>query len=150
MIRFQSINFHFLQEKRNIRTASIAERVIEGEVTSRESDETGYENVRLGGVAYQLADQLIKAGCKADIRETVLVHVQRGGTPNAFDRVLATMFGVKAFEMVLSGEFGKMVVYKNNNISSAPLKDAITTYNLVKVNGTLVNSARGMGISFGD
>ncbi len=123
---------------------------IEGKVTSRESGETGYENVRLGGVAYQLADQLIKAGCKADIRETVLGHVQRGGTPNAFDRVLATMFGVKAFEMVLDGEYGKMVVYKNNDICTAPLKEAISTYNLVNVNGTLVNSARGMGISFGD
>jgi len=123
---------------------------LDGQVKTRKSDQVGYENVRLGGVAYQLSDQLIKAGCKPEIRETVLGHVQRGGTPIAYDRVLATMFGVKAFEMIKNKEFGMMVVFKNNDICTAPLKEAIETYNLVDVNGTMVNTARGIGISFGD
>ena len=61
---------------------------IEGDGVSRQSDEMGYEHKRLGGVAYQLSEQLKAAGCKADIRETVLGHTQRGGTPIASDRVL--------------------------------------------------------------
>src|SRR6185369_1738739 len=89
----------------------------EGKVTSAEA-EKGSEHVRLGGVAYQLTKQLKDARCKAEIRETVLGHVQRGGTPVAFDRVLASLFGVKAFEMAARNEFGKMVIYKNNTIDS--------------------------------
>ncbi|HBX67482.1 MAG TPA: 6-phosphofructokinase, partial [Balneolaceae bacterium] len=65
----------------------------EGTTVSRESEEVGYKNVRFGGVAYQLSAQLKDAGFKHDIREMVLGHLQRGGTPIAFDRVLATQFG---------------------------------------------------------
>ncbi|HLZ15467.1 MAG TPA: ATP-dependent 6-phosphofructokinase, partial [Cyclobacteriaceae bacterium] len=72
----------------------------EGTITAG-AGERGSEHVRLGGVAYQLSRQLKDAGCKAEIRETVLGHVQRGGTPSAFDRVLASAFGVKAFELAL-------------------------------------------------
>jgi 6-phosphofructokinase 1 len=104
----------------------------------------------LGGVAYKLSQELKEAGCQADIRETVLGHVQRGGTPTAFDRVLATQFGVKAFEMVLAGEFGRMVTYKNNTISTSSLQEAISSYNLVDKSSYLMQAARGVGISFGD
>jgi len=122
----------------------------DGTALSRKSTEIGYENVRLGGVAYQLSQQLKDAGCQADIRETVLGHIQRGGTPMAFDRVLATQFGVKAFEMVLNKDFGKMVAYKNNDIITVSLKDATEKYNFVDPNGFMVQTARGVGISFGD
>jgi len=122
----------------------------DGSVTSRESDELGYQNVRLGGVAYELTQQLKEAGCKADIREVVLGHLQRGGSPNAFDRVLATQFGVKAMEMALAGEFGKMVTLKNNEISSVSLEAATEAYNNVDPMSFLVKTAKGVGISFGD
>ena len=125
-------------------------RPAEGSVVSAENKEVGVEHVRLGGIAYRLSAEMKAAGCKAEIRETVLGHIQRGGTPIAFDRVLATLFGVKAFEMVLKREYGKMVTYKNNDICTAPLKEAVTAYNYVKTNGTMVKSARGIGISFGD
>ena len=52
-------------------------------------------------------------------------HIQRGGTPSAFDRVLATRFGVKAVELVLNGEFGKMVALKGNEMISVPLEAAV-------------------------
>lgn len=123
---------------------------VDGNVTSKKSDEEGYQNVRLGGVAYELAHQLKEAGCEADIREMVLGHLQRGGTPNAFDRVLATQYGVKAMEMALSGEFGKMVTFKNNNISSVSLEAATEAYNNVDPNSFMVKTAKGIGISFGD
>lgn len=124
---------------------------LDGEALERESDEIGYQMKRLGGVAYQLSYQMKKAGCQADIREMVLGHLQRGGTPIAFDRILSTAFGVKAFEMALEGKFGQMVVYKNNDYKEVPLLAATGAYNYVDVKNTyLVNVARGVGISFGD
>lgn len=112
--------------------------------------EKGSEHVRLGGVAYQLSKQLKDAGCKAEIRETVLGHVQRGGTPIAFDRVLATLFGVKAFELVLEKQFGQMVSFKNNSITSVSFDEATKDYNFVQKDSYLVKAAKGLGISFGD
>lgn len=121
----------------------------EGSITATTGDK-GSEHVRLGGVAYQLSKQLKDAGCKADIRETVLGHVQRGGTPTAFDRVLATLFGVKAFELVLEKNFGQMVSYKGNTITSVSLEQAVEEYNFVKKDSYLIQAAKGLGISFGD
>lgn len=121
----------------------------DGTVTAGKGEE-GRVSVRLGGVAYTLSQQLKDAGCHADIRETVLGHTQRGGTPVAYDRLLASVFGVKAFEMVLEKKFGRIVVLKHNDFTDVPIADAIAAYNLVQVEGTLVKAARGLGISFGD
>lgn len=121
----------------------------EGSITSSVNDK-GSEHVRLGGVAYQLSKQLKDAGCKAEIRETVLGHVQRGGTPTAFDRVLATLFGVKAFELASEKQFGRMVAYKNNEIVSVTLEEATHEYNFVNKDSYLIKAAKGLGISFGD
>jgi len=110
----------------------------------------GSEHVRLGGIAYQLSQQLKEAGCQAEIRETILGHIQRGGTPIAFDRILATLFGVKAFEMVLEEKFGQMVAYKGNDIVSVSLLEAIYEINYVNPDSFMVKAARGVGISFGD
>jgi len=121
----------------------------EGTITAS-AGEKGSEHVRLGGVAYQLSKQLKDAGCEAEIRETVLGHVQRGGTPIAFDRVLATLFGVKAFELVLEQQFGRMVAYKNNTITSVSLEEATRDYNFVSKDSFLVQAAKGLGVSFGD
>jgi ATP-dependent phosphofructokinase / diphosphate-dependent phosphofructokinase len=121
----------------------------EGTITSS-AGEKGSEHVRLGGVAYQLSKQLKDAGCKAEIRETVLGHVQRGGSPIAFDRVLATLFGVKAFELVLEKKFGHMVAFKNNNIDAVTLEEATRSYNVVAKDSYLVRAAKGIGTSFGD
>jgi phosphofructokinase-like protein len=112
--------------------------------------EKGSEHVRLGGVAYQLSKQLKDAGCEAEIRETVLGHVQRGGTPTAYDRVLATLFGAKAAEMAFEKKFGHMVCLKNNAITSVTLTEATKEYHFVKKNSYLVKAAKGLGISFGD
>ncbi len=121
----------------------------EGSITSS-AGEKGSEHVRLGGVAYQLSKQLKDAGCQAEIRETVLGHVQRGGTPVAYDRVLASLFGVKAFELVLEKKFGQMVALKNNEITSVSFEEATRDYNFVRKDSYLVKAAKGLGISFGD
>jgi ATP-dependent phosphofructokinase / diphosphate-dependent phosphofructokinase len=121
----------------------------EGTITAT-AGEKGSEHVRLGGVAYQLSKQLKDAGCLAEIRETVLGHIQRGGTPTAFDRVLASLFGVKAMELAIHGEFGKMVAFRNNTISYVSFEEATREQNIVKKNSYLVQAAKGLSISFGD
>jgi ATP-dependent phosphofructokinase / diphosphate-dependent phosphofructokinase len=123
---------------------------VDGEMYFEESKEVGYKNIRLGGVATKLIHELKSAGLETDIRETVLGHLQRGGTPIAYDRVLATQFGAKAFEMVLDEEFGKMVAYRHPNIVTVPLKEAISHYNFVDPKSDLVKAARGIGICMGD
>ncbi len=121
----------------------------EGTITSA-AGEMGSEHVRLGGVAYQLSKQLKDAGCKAEIRETVLGHIQRGGSPVAFDRILATLFGVKAFELAKENKFGRMVAFHNNEITSVTLDEATKQSNLVNKESYLVQAAKGLSISFGD
>lgn len=123
---------------------------INGEQIVRESNEVGNENSRLGGVAYRLEQELKDAGLEADTRVTVLGHLQRGGVPIAYDRVLASQFGVKAMEMVLEGKFGEMVSYRHPDIISVPFTEAISQYNFVKTKSFLVNTARGLGINMGD
>ena len=121
-----------------------------GDIFYEQSDEVGYENVRLGGVAARLIHDLKMAGLETDMRETVLGHLQRGGTPVAYDRVLATQFGAKAFEMVLNQEYGKMVAYRHPNIVTVPFQEAISHYNFVDPDSHLVKAARGIGICMGD
>lgn len=114
------------------------------------SDEVGNENFKLGGVGEKLKADLIKAGVEQDVRVTVLGHLQRGGIPTAFDRVLASQFGVKAFELALEEKYGQMVAYRHPNIISVPFTDAINKMNFVDTQSDMVRLAKGMGISFGD
>lgn len=119
-------------------------------VVAKKSDEIGYRNLHLGGAAIRLASELKEAGMKSEIRTTILGHLQRGGIPNAFDRILATQFGVKAFEMVMDGRFGEMVAYRHPKIVGVPIIEAIKNYNFVDLDSNLIKTARGIGISFGD
>jgi ATP-dependent phosphofructokinase / diphosphate-dependent phosphofructokinase len=121
-----------------------------GDALSEQSDEVGYGNVRLRGAAIRLEGELKSAGVTAGIRETILGHLQRGGIPVAYDRILATQFGVKAFEMVLEGRYGEMVAYRHPEIVSIPLIDAIQKKKFVTHESDLVKAARGVGISLGD
>ena len=118
--------------------------------SSVKSDEVGYAHKKLTGAAARLREELKAAGCQHDIRETVLGHLQRGGVPIAYDRVLATQFGVKAFELVKEEKYGHMVSYRHPYITSVPLKSAISKPNLVTPDTALIKTARGVGISFGD
>ncbi len=122
----------------------------EGQMSYQENNEPGAMKIRLGGSGLRLSQELKSAGCSIDIRETILGHLQRGGRPNAFDRILASQFGVKAFEMVLEGKWGHMVAYRHPNIVAVPIAEAIQNYNLVDVDSDLVRTARGLGISLGD
>ncbi|MDY0152121.1 MAG: ATP-dependent 6-phosphofructokinase [Candidatus Cloacimonas sp.] len=121
-----------------------------GEMMYSENEEPGAMTMRLGGAGLRLSQELKDAGCSIDIRETILGHLQRGGSPNAFDRILASQFGVKAFELALEQKWGHMVAYHHPNIVAVSIKDAIKSYNLVDTGSDLVKTARGLGISLGD
>lgn len=121
----------------------------DGQSVSKKSDEVGYANVLYGGVGHQLAEQL-KPHVTMDSRVMILGHLQRGGTPAAYDRVLSTEFGVKAAELVLEGQFGMMASIQNNQITAVPIAEAISEYNFVKETTQQVRTARGVGICLGD
>lgn len=120
-----------------------------GSQVSKKASEFAYENIRLGGIANQVMHEIAEAGFKGDMRTTVLGHLQRGGVPSAYDRVLATQFGVKAMELVLEKKFGHMVSYRHPYITSVTLEDAVSQSNLVTWDTALMKTARGIGISFG-
>jgi ATP-dependent phosphofructokinase / diphosphate-dependent phosphofructokinase len=122
---------------------------LEGGTFSRKSDQAGYQNVIYGGVGHQLLDQ-IKQHMTVDARVMILGHLQRGGSPIAYDRVLATSFGVKAVELVLEEQFGTMVSYRHPNFISVPIKDAIAEYHYVSLDHPMVRTARGVDICLGD
>ena len=80
----------------------------------------------------------------------VLGHLQRGGSPTAFERILATRLGVAAMEAVARGDFGKMVALQQDDIVAVAMQEAIKVRKMVDPDGSLVRAARQIGISFGD
>ncbi|WP_456376457.1 6-phosphofructokinase [Lutibacter sp.] len=103
-----------------------------------------------GNIARKIAKKLKEINFEADIRETILGHLQRGGAPIAFDRILATELGVKAFELVQEKNFGTMAIHKNFELTHIDLKIVIDQYNKVDLSHNLIHTAKGIGISFGD
>src|ERR1051326_4233600 len=93
------------------------------EIERRKTDEFGH--VRLGGIGNTLAAE-IEARTGFETRAVVLGHIQRGGSPTAFDRMLATRYGIGAIDLVHQGKFGRMVALKGNDISSVPIADAVS------------------------
>jgi phosphofructokinase-like protein len=104
---------------------------------------------RPGQVGFLIGDA-IHTRLKKDVRVTVLGHIQRGGSPSPFDRILATRFGVEAVELVARGEFGRMVCLRAGEIESVTLDEAVGEVRLVDPKGSMVRTARAVGITFGD
>jgi 6-phosphofructokinase 1 len=98
------------------------------ELVSGEIDQFGH--ARLGGIGTLLAEA-IEARTGYETRQTVLGHVQRGGTPTAFDRILATRFGISAIDAVHDGAFGQMVALQGGEIVRVPLSEAVGTLKTV-------------------
>jgi 6-phosphofructokinase 1 len=103
-----------------------------------------------GTISRKISAYLKDLDFEADIRETILGHLQRGGSPMAFDRILATELGVKAFELVKEKKFGTMAVHLNSEVTNIEIEKVIDKYNKVDLSGNLIQTARGVGISFGD
>lgn len=105
------------------------------------------KELRLGGVGDYVRKRIEETTGK-ESRCVVLGHLQRGGSPNAFDRMLGTNFGANAVRALVSGERGKMVALKSGRVETVPLADAIANVKSVPVGGQLVRTARDIGISF--
>lgn len=119
-----------------------------GAQTFREQARAG-ASARLGGIAERLSVQ-IEESTGHESRSLVLGHLQRGGEPIAYDRLLALRFGSAAVELVRDGCFGCMVALDPPEVLAVPLSEAITNVKLVPVDGDVVRTARNLGISFGD
>jgi 6-phosphofructokinase 1 len=119
-----------------------------GKLTIREEAHAGYVE-RLGGVGIVVADQLEEMTGR-ESRCVVLGHLQRGGGPTAFDRVLATRFGGAAVELIRRGVFGKMVANHPPDIVPIPLADVVGRIKTVPLDSDLVKTARAIGVSLGD
>lgn len=104
---------------------------------------------RYGGIGHEIGDE-IAARTGAEVRVTVLGHVQRGGVPTPEDRLMASVFGVHAVDLIAEGKTGRMVAWVNRQVTDMPIEDAIAAYANVDVNGPLVRTARGLGTCFGD
>jgi 6-phosphofructokinase 1 len=102
----------------------------EGTITVASGAVDAFGHARLGGIGNTLAEE-IEARTGFETRATILGHIQRGGTPTAFDRVLATRFGVAAIDCVHDEDFGKMVALQAGQIVRVPLSEAVTTLKTV-------------------
>lgn len=104
---------------------------------------------RLGGVARMLSAQL-RESTGHEIRSLVLGHLQRGGAPTAYDRLLSLRFGGAAVELAARGQFGSMVAVDPPHVKAVPLADAVRRIKTVPADGDIVRTARALGVSFGD
>jgi 6-phosphofructokinase 1 len=120
-----------------------------GDVTVSKIVENSPDKIRLGGVAARLADQIEKATGN-ETRATILGHVQRGGTPTPFDRILATRYGHEAICLVAQGIFGRMVALRANEMTNVPIEAAIGQLRHVPPNMPLICCLKDTGVSFGD
>jgi phosphofructokinase-like protein len=119
-----------------------------GEASFVEAAKPGQE-ARYGGVAEKIAHE-IEENCGVETRSLVLGHLQRGGQPNSYDRLLALRFGAAAIELVKRGDFGSMVSLDPPDVRAVPLGEALASIKSVPVKGDVVRTARALGISFGD
>ena len=122
--------------------------VAEGAVCASGEKPSKRSGLSIGGPSLLLAEQ-IKARIEAEVRVTVLGHIQRGGTPCAYDRLLSTRYGAAAVDLIEQGRWGEIVVLRNRQIVGVPIPEAIDTYRTVDPSGELVRTARAVGVEFG-
>ena len=107
------------------------------------------ENSPYPSVSYEIAD-MIQKKTGQEVRVTVPGHTQRGGSPCPYDRVFASRLGAEAGELILKGEYGFMVGYKNREIVKVPLEDVAGKLKMLEPDSSIIKEAKLLGISFGD
>lgn len=108
-----------------------------------------FADCRLGGIGQYLSER-ISTMSDTETRVTVLGHTQRGGTSSPLDRILASTFGVAAVDLIANEQYDRMVTWQERSVKSVPISDAIKDYRAVDPQGTLVKTAKGLGICLGD
>jgi 6-phosphofructokinase 1 len=119
-----------------------------GEMVVGDHVAESHDPVRLGGIGNVLCHQLRQL-VKSEVRTSVLGHIQRGGTPTAFDRNLGTVFGSYAAAMVADKNFGRMVSLQDNRLTSVALEDVAGQIRTIPRNAPMIASALAVGTSFG-
>lgn len=119
-----------------------------GQVTLVEQAQPGHA-ARYGGVAERLAHEIYERTGR-ETRSLVLGHLQRGGSPIAYDRYVGLRFGGAAVRLIEAGRFGQMVALQNGEVVAVPIESAIAEIKRVDPNGDAVRTGRDMGVSFGD
>jgi phosphofructokinase-like protein len=104
---------------------------------------------RLGGIGDYLGEKIAEV-TGSETRVTVLGHTQRGAQPTYTDRMIASAFGVRAVDLIREESYGRMVAWQNRKVVDVPIADAIATYQQVDTDGTLVHTAKALGICLGD
>ena len=104
---------------------------------------------RYGGIGHYLGAKISDA-TGFETRVTTLGHVQRGGAPTYNDRLIASAFGVRAVDLINENKFGRMVAWQNRRVVDVAIEDAIAAYQAIDLSGTLVHTAKALGISLGD
>ncbi|NQU20109.1 MAG: 6-phosphofructokinase, partial [Candidatus Nealsonbacteria bacterium] len=120
----------------------------DGHLLTQEDDKDDRQT-RLGGIGNLVGTEIEKRLLR-ETRVVVLGHLQRGGPPTTFDRVLATQFGAHAVRLVVQRHFGKMVCYHPPSIHEVPIIDAVNELSSVDPESAAVQAARALGVSFGD
>jgi len=120
-----------------------------GKLVLKGTDKNKTDPIQLGGIGKVVADS-IEENTGRETRVTVLGHLQRGGSPTPFDRILSTKFGYFAIELAAAKKFSRMVALKGTEIKNVKIVDAIANQKLVSPDNQSVKAARAIGISFGD
>ena len=134
---------------KNFTIIAVAEGVCLPEELQRKLEREKASHCRPRGAAEILREVIARETGK-ETRLTVLGHIQRGGSPSPFDRILSTRYGVAAVELLARREFGRMVSLKNGHIESVPLEEAVASVKLVDPKGEMVETARSVGVCLGD
>lgn len=119
-----------------------------GQVVAKTRVDDAYEPLRLGGVSFVLGKDIEKH-TGIETRNVVMGHLQRGGSPSPFDRILGTQLGSKAVDFILSKDFGCMVGVKGKDFVKVPLSKVARGHRLVPANHILIETARSIGTCFG-
>ncbi|MFQ3598780.1 MAG: ATP-dependent 6-phosphofructokinase [Chloroherpetonaceae bacterium] len=121
-----------------------------GELVVQKVVKDSFDTLRLGGVGHVLAHQLEEKLPRLETRVTILGHLQRGGSPTAYDRILSTRFGHYAAKMVMRGEFAKMAALRGSQIVSVPIAEVAGKNKFVPPDHDLILAAKSLGTSFGE
>jgi 6-phosphofructokinase 1 len=120
-----------------------------GDISLVEEKQPGGAEARLGGIGRKVRDEIGKLTGK-ETRDIVLGHLQRGGAPTTFDRLLSLRFGAAAVRFIEAGKFGMMAASQSTEIVAVPIEEAIGRMKSVSLDSDEILTARAMGISFGD
>lgn len=140
------------RQGKNFSIIVVAEGAIpeHGEMVIRNLVSTSHDPIRLGGIGQKVAEDIGELLQNIEIRVTVLGHLQRGGSPIPYDRILSTRYGVAAVEAFMAEKYGTMVSLQGREVTTVPIIEAINGIRKVEPESDLVSAARSVGINFGD